>query len=254
MPTFATTEPVALTLELVAADVELLAGSHDGGTTVEVLPSDDTEASVKAAASTTVEYSGGKLLIRTPKQRSPLFGRGGRLSPKHKGDGAIKVVVRLAAGSTVEGEAALAHLTGRGRLGRCRFKAASGDITLGQTGPLWVQTALGAVTVEAVDGPAHVVATQGKVDIGRADSDVEVKTANGDIRIGEVRTGKVRLSTTVGSVKVGVRSGTSALLDVSSLVGSVVNELDGAAGPAAGRDRVEVSARTLHGDVVVHRA
>jgi hypothetical protein len=63
----------------------------------------------------------------------------------------------------------------------------------------------------------------------------------------------VQLTTTVGSVHVGVRNGTSALLDVSSLVGSVVNDLDGAAG-AKGADRVKVSARTLHGDVRVHRA
>lgn len=289
MPTFATTEPIALTLDLVAADVHLLAGPHDGGTTVDVFPSDDSAASVKAAASTTVEYSGGRLMIRTPKQRSPIFGRGGKLSPKHNGDGAIKVTVRLAAGSTVKGEAGLAYLNSEGRLGECRFKSASGDIRLGQTGPLWVETALGAVTVEAVAGSAHVVAAHGKVDIGRidgaadvrnisgatrlgevsgdlklvgangavtvdkADSDVQVKTANGDIRIGEVRTGSVQLTTTVGSVEIGVRPGTSALLDVSSLVGSVVNNLDGAE-KATGPDRVKVSARTLHGDVWVHRA
>lgn len=287
MPTFATTEPIALTLDLVAADIQLLAGTHDD-TTVDVAPADDTAASAKAAESTTVEFSRNKLVIRTPKQRSSFLRRS-KSSAKHDSDGTIKVTVRLATGSSVQGEAGLAHVTGEGRLGECRFTAASGDIKLGRTGALWVETAMGAVTVEAVDGPAYVVAAHGIVDIGRvegtanvrtvsgatrlgdvsgalklsgadgtvsverAESDVEMKITKGDIRIGEVRTGSVDLSTTVGSVQVGIRSGTSALLDVSSLVGSVVNELDGAAGPT-GKDRVKLSARTLHGDVRVHRA
>ncbi|MBS2533708.1 DUF4097 family beta strand repeat protein [Catenulispora sp. NF23] len=289
MPIFATTDPIALKLELRAAEVHLLAGPHEEGTTVDVVPADDTAASVKAAASTTVEFSGGQLEIRTPKDRAPLFGRGSRLSPKYTGDGTVKVTVRLAAGSTVKGVAGLAQLNGAGRLGECRFTAGSGDIVLGETGPLWVETALGAVFVEAVAGSAHVVAAQGKVEIGRAegtvdvrntsgatrlgqvcgavkvagvngvvtvdraDSDVEVKVTNGDIRIGQVRTGSVRLETTVGAVEVGVRAGTSALLDVSSLVGGVANDLDDADGPT-GTDRVKISARTLHGDVWVHRA
>jgi len=289
MTTFATTEPITLALELRAADVHLLAGRHDGGTTVDVFPSDDTAASLEAAASTTVEYSKGRLEIRTPRRRAPLFGRGSRLSPKYTGDGAIKVTVRLAAGSKLKGVAGLVYLHSEGRLGECRFTSGSGDITLGQTGPLWVETALGAVTVEAVAGSAHVVAAHGKVDIGRiegaanvrnvsgatrlgevsgaltlvgvngavtvdrAGSDVEVKTTNGDIRLGEVRKGTVQLATTVGSVEVGVRAGTSALLDATSLVGSVVNNLDSTDGPQ-GKDRVKVSARTLHGDVWVHRA
>lgn len=235
MPTFATTGPIALTLELRAADIHLLAGSPDDGTTVDVVPADDRPASVTAAENTTVDFLGDRLEIRTPKQRAPLFGRGSRLSPKFTGDGAITVTVRLAAGSTVRGVAGLANLTGEGRLGECRFRSGTGDITLAQTGPLRLETALGAVSV------------------GQADSDVEVKTANGDIRIGVVRTGSVRLTTSVGSVEVGVRAGTSALLDVSSLVGRVTNDLDSADGPS-GDDRVKISAHTTRGDVWVHRA
>ena len=235
MPTYATTEPIALTLELRAADIHLLADTHADGTTVEIVPSDDRPASAEAAESTTVEYSDGRLEIRTPKQRAPLFGRGSKLSPKFTGDGAITVTVRLAEGSTLQGVAGLANLTGEGRLGECRFRSGSGDITLGQTGPLRLETALGAVTVR------------------QADADVEVKTANGDIRIGEVRTGAVQLTTSVGSVEVGVRAGTSALLDVSSLVGRVVNDLADADGPG-GDDRVKITAHTTRGDVWVHRA
>jgi hypothetical protein len=235
MPTFATTEPVSLKLELLAADIRLLAGSHADGTTVEVSPADDSAAALKAAESTTVEFSKDRLEIRTPKQRAPLFGRGSRLSPKFTGDGVITVTVRLAAGSTVKGVAGLATLTSEGRLGEVRFHSGTGDITLARTGPLKVETALGAVTVQ------------------HADSDVEVKTANGDIKIGEVGTGSVQLSTSLGSLEVGVRAGTSALLDVSALLGSVVNDLDATDGPDGG-DRVKISARTLRGDVWVHRA
>lgn len=235
MPVFATTEPIELKLELLAADVRLLAGRHDDGTSVEIGPADDSPAALKAAESTTVEFAKGRLEIRTPKQRAPLFGRGSRLSPKFTGDGTITVTVRLAAGSAVKGVAGLATLTAEGRLGEVRFQSATGDVTLEQTGPLKVETALGAVTVR------------------RADSDVEVKTTNGDIKIGEVRTGSVRLATSLGSLEVGVRAGTSALLELSALLGGVVNDLDAADGPG-GEDRVKIDARTLRGDVWVHRA
>lgn len=267
MPVFDTTEPISVTLELISARVTLDAAAHPH-TEVEIAPADGSAASARAAAETTVEFNRGSLVIRTPRQRGSLFGRGRQSTV----DGSITVGIRLAPGSSVRGEAGLGRLHAEGRLGECRFKTASGDIRLQETGPLRLETALGAIAVGRVDGAAEVnnvsgpteigevtgglrvVGANGEVRVGRAAGDAEVKIANGGVTIGEVSAGTVQLETTVGSVDVGIREGVAALLDLRSLIGGVSNNLEGSAAPASGEKSVRVHARSLNGDIRVHRA
>jgi DUF4097 and DUF4098 domain-containing protein YvlB len=80
------------------------------------------------------------------------------------------------------------------------------------------------------------------------------KSANGDVRLGEAVRGSVVLETHAGDVEVGIREGTAAYLDVRSVAGRVLNELDAAGAPEPSAETVEVRARTSTGDIVIRRA
>jgi DUF4097 and DUF4098 domain-containing protein YvlB len=278
MPTFATPQPISVSLELVAGAARIVA-SDRGDTVVAVHPSDpSSEADIKAAEQTRVEYANGKLLIKAPK-RGSLFGQGS----------SIEVSIELPAGSDVQGDAAAAEIDGEGRLGACRLKLAAGGIRLDETGALRLNTALGDITVNRAVGPVDVSsgsgtvrmheidgtaaiknangdtwigavtgelrssAANGDIAIDRADAAVDAKTALGSVRIADVVRGAVTLKTAAGSVEVGIREGTAAWLDVSTKFGHVRNSLEASDAPASG-DTVEVRARTSYGDIVIHRS
>jgi len=80
------------------------------------------------------------------------------------------------------------------------------------------------------------------------------KTANGNIRIGEVVNGAIVLETAAGELEIGIREGTAAWLDVSSQYGRVRNLLDETDSPEQSEATVEIRARTSYGDIKIHRA
>jgi Putative adhesin len=281
MPTFDTPEPIAVTIALVVGDVRITASDRTD-TVVVVSPSDSSkESDVKAAERTRVEYSHGRLLIKTPrtwKQYTP-FG----------GGESIDVAIELPAGSHAEGEASVADFRCDGRFGECRFTTAAGNIRLDHTGPLHLSTGAGSVTVDRavgraevtgsgqvrireIDGPAVIKnlngvtwvgevtgdlrcnAANGDITVDRALAGVGAKTANGAVRIGEVVRGSVVLSTANGELEVGIREGTAALLDVRSQFGRVRNSLAASDGPEPSDQTVEVRARTSYGDIVIRRS
>ncbi len=283
MPTFDTPEPISVVISLIVGDARVIA-SDRSDTVVEVSPSDrSSEADVKAAEQTRVEFSHGRLLVKAPnqwRQYSP-FGTGA--------GGSIDVAIELPAGSRIQGDASMADLRGEGRLGECRFKIATGHIWLDRTGPLHLSTGLGDVTVDHAEGHAEVTgagevrlheiagtaviknlngsswvgevtsdlrcnAANGDISVDRAYATVDANTANGNIRVGEVVRGSVTIATAFGELEVGIREGTAALLDVRSQFGRVRNSLDASDGPEPSDETVEVRARTSYGDIVIRRS
>jgi hypothetical protein len=283
MPTFATPEPISVTLELGVGTVRIAAGERTD-TDVEVRPSDPTRKSdVAAAERTRVEFANGVLLVKgPPKNWRQLSLRGGGES--------IDVRIALPAGSEVRGEAGVAPLSTSGRLGECRYKtgvgdiavdeagavrlrAGAGDISLGRAGgSTEVTTGSGAVRIGTVDGPAvvknsngetrigavsgdlRVSASNGRIVVDRADATVAAKTANGDVRLGQVSRGTVVAHTAMGKVEVGIGEGVAAWLDLHTSFGTVHSDLDAAGRPGPGEAVVEVKARTSMGDITVRRA
>jgi hypothetical protein len=92
------------------------------------------------------------------------------------------------------------------------------------------------------------------ISVGRALTDLAATTADGNLQIGEVRRGSVRLESAAGSIDIGVRDRTAAQLDVSSTVGSVRNALVGTDSPGTAQHTVKVYARTKIGAIDVRRA
>jgi DUF4097 and DUF4098 domain-containing protein YvlB len=279
MPAFATPEPISVTIELGMGDARIIASDRTD-TVIEVRPRDDSKASdVRAAEQTRVEYSSGRLLVKTPRQRNFL----GRGSP-------VDVTIELPAGSHVQGDSGMGDFGCEGHLGECRFKTGMGNIRLDDTGELHLKTGMGNIAVDRASGDADVTTGSGEVRIGkiggaaviknsngdtvvgevtgdlrvksangrisvdRAHASIIAKTANGNVRIGEVVRGAIVLETAAGELEVGIREGTAAWLDVSSQYGRVRNSLDEAGSPEQSEATVEVRARTSYGDIKIHRA
>jgi hypothetical protein len=281
MPTFNTPEPISLTVEFGVGDLRIVASDRTD-TTVEVRPSDPAkQADVTAAEQTRVEYAGGRLLIKAPKNWRQYTFRGGGES--------IDVQVELPAGSQLRGETGVAALHSQGRLGECRYKTGVGDLQVDQAGAVQLRTGVGDITVEQADGDAELTtgsgslridgiggaavvknsngdtwigrvtgdlrvnAANGRISVDQASGAVAAKSANGDVRLGEVAHGTVLAQTGFGKVEVGIRDGVAAWLDLSTRYGTVRNNLDTADRPGVGEDAVEVRARTAFGDITIHR-
>jgi DUF4097 and DUF4098 domain-containing protein YvlB len=279
LPAFATPEPISVTIELGMGDARIIASDRTD-TVVEVRPRDDSKASdIRAAEQTRVEYSSGRLLVKTPRQRA-FIGRG---SP-------VDVTIELPTGSQVQGDSGMGDFGCEGHLGECRFKTGMGNIRLDHTGAVHLKTGMGNVDVDRALGDADVTTGSGEVRIGqiegatviknsngdtavgevtgdlrvksangrisvdRAHASVMAKTANGNIRIGEVVNGAIVLETAAGELEVGIREGTAAWLDVSSQYGRVRNSLDETDSPEQSEATVEIRARTSYGDIKIHRA
>ena len=119
-----------------------------------------------------------------------------------------------------------------------------GAVIKNSNGDTWVGVASGDLRVNAANG---------SIAVDLAQASVVAKSANGDVRLGEVVRGSVVLETAIGDLEVGIREGTAAWLDVSSRVGRVHNALDAADAPEPSAETVEVRARTSVGDIVIRR-
>jgi DUF4097 and DUF4098 domain-containing protein YvlB len=281
MPTFATPEPIDVTIEIVG-DVRITASDRTD-TVVAVRPNNPSRAGdVRAAEQTTVELAGGRLLVKTPRNWRHYTPFGAYES--------VDVTVELPTGSAVVAESGMGKITTDGELGTCRIKTAMGNIRLDQTGQLRAVTSHGDLAVDRVEGDAElttgsgdisveqidgaavvrnsngdtsigvvtgdlrVKAANGDITVDRADASATAKTANGDVRIAEVVQGTVVHETAAGEVEVGVREGAAAWLDAHTRFGTVRNGLDDADGPGSSASTVEVRARSSAGDIVIRRA
>jgi hypothetical protein len=282
MPTFDTPQPITVTVELGAGDIQIVA-SDRLDTVVEVRPSDAAKkGDVTAAEQTRVEYGNGNLLVKAPKGWRQWTPRGGSES--------ISVQIDLPAGSQVQATAAAAALRCTGRLGECRFKTGAGDTEVDQAGPLQLRAGVGDIAVHRVAGHAEITtgsgsvrvgsiegtamvknsngdtwigevtgdlrvsAANGKIVVDHAHATVGAKTANGDVRLGEVTHGAILAETAFGKVDIGVLDGVAAWLDLKTSFGKVHSDLDAVDRPAPGQDAVEVRGRTSFGDITVRRA
>jgi len=282
MPSFPTPEPITATIDIPLGAVHLIAGER-ADTVVAVNPSDRSrQVDVEAAERTQVDFSGGRLLVKTPKPRglgSIGFGR----------SGSVDVTIELPEGSHLDAEAGFTDFRADGRLGDTRIKSGAGDLRVDLTGELHLASGAGNVTVNraagsgtitaagdirigGIDGDVEVKNLNGKTWIGqaggglrvksangditvdRAQADVAVKTANGSIRIGEVTRGSVVLETGSGGLEVGIGQGTVAFVDAATRFGRVHNALETTSAPESSQETVEIRARTSFGDIAIQRS
>jgi len=116
-----------------------------------------------------------------------------------------------------------------------------------------IKSSNGDTWIGVAGGDLRVNAANGSIAVDLAQATVGAKSANGDVRLGEVVRGSVVLETRLGDLEVGIREGTAAWLDVRSTAGKVHNALEAADAPQPSTETVEVRARTTVGNVVIRR-
>ena len=140
MPTFATPEPITVSVDLVGA-VNLVA-SDRADTVVTVQPGDPSRSGdVKAAEETRVDFHDGTLTVQTNTRWRYLT------------KSSVDVTIELPTGSALQGSA-LGPLFAQGRLGTCTFTSRAGDIRIDEAGRLALRATAGSVVVGHATGTA----------------------------------------------------------------------------------------------------
>jgi DUF4097 and DUF4098 domain-containing protein YvlB len=264
--THETPGPLRLRLGLPSGDIDITTWDEPR-TEVEIAPVRDDEAGRRAASEVRHELrrrgSGHELVLEAPK--GGLFGFR---------DTSLRFTIRAPHGVEVDANAASADITARGRVGNVEVQTASGDTTaesvegdatvrtasgdidLGDvTGRARVNGVSGDIRIGAVRGDATVMLVSGDLQLRSADADVTAKSVSGDLTLETVRRGSVRAQSVSGDITIGVARGVNIWMDVSSLSGDTVSELETIDEPGSGDTvAIEIRANSTSGDIRLTRA
>ncbi len=171
------------------------------------------------------------------------------------------MTVRAPESSAVRVRAGAAEVTIRGRAGDVAVHA-TGGVSLDRVdGRLRVAGGAGRVDVARVLGPAEITTGAGRVRLGEVAADTAVRAAAGDLEVADAVAGDLDLTTGAGSLRVGIRHGVDARVDLHATAGRATSDLPVAAHPASGaatgseeRPALRVRGRTAAGSVTVGRA
>ncbi len=278
MHTFETPEPITLVVRAGAGHVTVRAGDTPR-TTVELTALN--AAGGDAIAEARVEQQRDSVVVDVPRHRGGLF----RPHPS------VGIVISCPTDSVVEVKAESADITATGSYaeaamttgsgevevddvrGSAKLKSGSGTVTAGTIGKAAViTTGSGNVSLESAGQSAQVSVGSGDIKIAEVtgesvaktgSGDVEVdrlggtlvtKSGSGDLVVRRATSGSVKANGASGSITIGVAQGTAAWLDVSTLTGRVIQELEQTGAPTDGQQRVEITAHTVSGNLRVHRS
>lgn len=278
MPTFAAPHPVPVVVDVPFGNLHVVASERDD-VVVTVLPSGTKSGSVRAAEDVQVGRDGDAVTITYPgswKQFVLPFAAG-----------TADITVELPVGSDLRGKTGSLYAegslgavdmtlsAGNARLAdvdRLDLKVSAGSVDVGRAGGATdVKVSAGSVridelagdgTIRASNGTTTVGSVTGSLDVHGAHADIAVsrvrgtltvKSAHAGIRVNTLESGSVTLTTSFGSIEVGVPHGTAAFLDVASEHGAVRNQLTPTEGPVEDEATAEIHASTGYGDIVVRR-
>ncbi|HEX4703778.1 MAG TPA: DUF4097 family beta strand repeat-containing protein [Pseudonocardiaceae bacterium] len=216
------------------------------------------DAKYSAVHEARIDLIGRRLIVHTPKRQ--------RLVP-------LAVTVRAPAGSNLEISAGSADMTVTGPAGRVKLHTGSGSVALDRAdGPAEINSGSGAlrlgpmlaglrarsgsgeIEVSSVGGATTLITGSGDVWLGAVQSDVRARTGSGDLTVADAACGHVELITGSGEIRVGVRSGTAAMVDLRSGSGQARSELGLSDTPPAHAPKLQVRGRTGSGNAVVTAA
>ncbi|WP_067819554.1 hypothetical protein [Nocardia inohanensis] len=157
---FATPAPIAVTVDVLSATVTVIAADRTD-TVVQVRPADPhKKGDVRAAAQTKVDFTGGELTVRTPKNLRTYTPFGGNPT--------IEVTIEVPTGSTLKGSAGVGRIVGIGELGRCDLEIAAGDISVERPlDSVTAKVAKGDIRIgSAIRGVLRLDTSMGELEVG----------------------------------------------------------------------------------------
>ena len=214
----------------------------------------------EAVRQSRIEKLGNRLVVSAPKAWQL---RNVALAVKVHAPAGSHVEVRAgAADVTVTGSAGRVDLlTGSGEVkldradGSATIRTGSGGVKLGPTlGGLQLRSGSGHVEASSIAGSATLATGTGDVWLGAVSGEVMARTGSGDLSVADAASGSLDLITGSGEVRIGIRGGTAAEVDLTSSAGRVSSELDVADTAPEGGVKLKVRARTGTGNAVVTRA
>jgi Putative adhesin len=225
----------------------------------EAVP-EGSSAGAEAVRQTRVDFTAGRLVVRTPKELQL------RNVP-------IAVSVQAPAGSHVEAASGAGHVNVSGRAGRITVHTGSGRITTDQaegsakietgsgtvrlgpmTAGLRAKTGTADIEVSALSAASTVVTGSGDVWLGAVTADVLARTGSGRVTIANAASGELELHTGSGAIHVGVRKGSPAEVDLSSGSGEARSELHLTNSPPESKPPLRIRGRTGSGSALVTTA
>ena len=216
------------------------------------------EAKGAVVDETRIDMVGRRLVVHAPKRH--------RMVP-------LAVTVRAPAGSHLEVAAGSADMVVTGPAGKVKLHTGSGSVTMDRAdgvaeinsgsgalrlgpmlGGLRARSGSGEIEVSSVGGATTLITGSGDVWLGAVQSDVRVRTGSGDLTVADAACGHVELITGSGDIRVGVRGGTAAMVDLKSGSGQARSELGLSDRPPTEAPRLQVRGRTGSGNAVVSSA
>lgn len=217
---------------------------------------------VEAAQNVRVSLTGDTLDVRGAASGWRRFAR----------PGATEVQVEVPDGSRVTVTTGYAEVEVAGPVGACAVRSTGGDIRVEEAASVQLETRYGSIAVGRLASDGRVESTHGTVRVGlaagattvtassgdivldRATGDLTVRNTYGTVEIGEVGRGTCAVTTSYGSVDVGIPTGTAAYLDLQSDHGQVRSELDRSSEPGTGVERASVRVRSSYGSITIRRS
>ncbi|MET1073852.1 MAG: DUF4097 family beta strand repeat-containing protein [Umezawaea sp.] len=183
----------------------------------------------------------------------------------------LNVIVRAPSGSHVTSKTGSANVAVTGAAGRLDVTTGTGDITADRAdaaaevnsgsgdlrlGPmlagLRAKTGSGDVEVSSIGGNTILYTGTGDVWLGAVQHDVQIRTGSGDVTVADAASGRIQLATGSGEIRIGIRSGVNAQIDVSSRSGKARSDLNvSSQPPTEGEPVLFVTGRTGSGDALV---
>ncbi len=214
----------------------------------------------EAVRQTRIDFTGGRLVVRTSKDMQLR-------------NVAVAVSVQAPLDSHVTAKSGSGDLDVTGAAGRLELATGSGRVSADQAagsakvdtgsgvvrlGPMAAgvraKTGSGDVEVTSVGGVSTVVTGSGDVWLGAVTSDVLARTGSGNVTIADAAAGQVELHTGSGAIRVGVRAGSPAEIDLSSGSGEAQSDLDLSSTPPSSAPALHVRGRTGSGSALVTTA
>jgi hypothetical protein len=138
--------------------------------------------------------------------------------------------------------------------GEAKVNSGAGTVRLGtMLAGLKAKTGSGDVEVSSVGGNSTLITGTGDVWLGAVHSDVMVRTGSGDLTVADAAAGEIQLATGSGNIRVGIRQGTLARIDLVSTSGNARSDFDVSSEPL-GEASLTVTGRTGSGTALVTAA
>jgi DUF4097 and DUF4098 domain-containing protein YvlB len=112
-----------------------------------------------------------------------------------------------------------------------------------------LNSASGDLSIRRAHGRLSARLVSGDCRVGESSDAVEINSVSGDIRLERVAAGFVEFNSVSGDAEIAIARGAAVYMDVRSLSGDMVSELEGGGEPAEGEAVIEVRGKTVSGDV-----